>query len=71
MAEMQKALEKLGIQAAPERAQNGRRANGTTSGTNRAPRGSRRTCECGNQKDPAAVSCTECMALDSRAGGAA
>lgn len=71
MAEMKKALEKLGIQAAPETPQNGRRTNGPAAGAPRAPRGSRRTCECGNAKDPNAVSCTECMALDSRARGAA
>ena len=62
MVEMQKALEKLGI----GQSQNGHRTAGSPPERTRAPRGSRRVCECGNQKDPAAVSCTECMALDAR-----
>lgn len=62
MVEMQKALEKLGV----GQSQNGQRTAGSLPERTRAPRGSRRVCECGNQKDPAAVSCTECMALDSR-----
>ena len=67
MAELKKAFEKLGIGAS----QNGRDANGSAPERTRAPRGSRRVCECGNQKDPAAVSCTECMAIDGRKAGVA
>ena len=71
MAEMKKALEKMGIQAPPEPPQNGRRRNGSTSGATRAPRGSSKTCECGNEKDPNAAACASWVAIDSRARGAA
>lgn len=74
MAEMKKALDKLGIQATAERVQNGRRtngSNGSASGAPSAPRRSRKVCECGNAKDPNVVACPECTALDSRARGAA
>ena len=62
MAEMQKALERLGISPS----QNGHQANGSAPARQRAPRGSRKVCECGNEKDASAVACPSCMALDTR-----
>ena len=65
MDEMRKALQKLGIQAAPPAAQNGRRANGYEAAAPSAPRRSRKVCECGNPKESSAVSCTACLVMDS------
>lgn len=62
MAEMQKALGKLGIDASA----NGGRTNESSLERQRAPRGSRKVCECGNEKEATAVACTSCLTLDSR-----